>query len=74
MTPIRIVSPERRGLSASIIKMFWRAICRSWTLRLFRSRGKTGIPILIFSIFDNGGFAEIVQGQGRYTIIEHAVQ
>src|SRR5690242_14897489 len=32
------------------------------------------IPILIFSIFDNGGFAEIVQGQGRYTIIEHAVQ
>src|SRR5215208_7462631 len=32
------------------------------------------IPILVFSIFDNGGFADIVQGKGRYTIIEHAVQ
>jgi uridylate kinase len=32
------------------------------------------IPILVFSIFDNGGFAEVVQGKGRYTIIEHAVQ
>jgi uridylate kinase len=32
------------------------------------------IPILVFSIFDNGGFAAIVQGKGRYTIIEHAVQ
>ncbi|MGE0257308.1 MAG: UMP kinase [Alphaproteobacteria bacterium] len=32
------------------------------------------IPILVFSIFDNGGFAEIIQGKGRYTIIEHAVQ
>jgi len=28
------------------------------------------IPILVFSIFDNGGFAEIVQGRGRYTIID----
>jgi len=35
---------------------------------------ENGIPILVFSIFDNGGFAEIVQGKGRYTIIEHAVQ
>src|SRR3954463_7148989 len=32
------------------------------------------IPILVFSIFENGGFAEVVQGKGRYTIIEHAVQ
>jgi uridylate kinase len=32
------------------------------------------IPILVFSIFDNGGFANILQGKGRYTIIEHAVQ
>ena len=28
------------------------------------------IPILVFSIFENGGFAEVVQGRGRYTIIE----
>src|SRR6202162_3695577 len=28
------------------------------------------IPILVFSIFDNGGFAQVVQGKGRYTIIE----
>ena len=28
------------------------------------------IPILVFSIFENGGFAEVVQGKGRYTIIE----
>src|ERR1700739_229849 len=27
------------------------------------------IPILVFSIFENGGFAEVVQGKGRYTII-----
>jgi uridylate kinase len=28
------------------------------------------IPILVFSIFDNGGFAEVVQGRGRFTIID----
>ena len=28
------------------------------------------IPILVFSIFENGGFAEVVQGRGRHTIIE----
>ena len=28
------------------------------------------IPILVFSIFENGGFAQVVQGKGRYTIIE----
>ena len=28
------------------------------------------IPILVFSIFKRGGFAEVVQGKGRYTIIE----
>jgi uridylate kinase len=27
------------------------------------------IPILVFSIFESGGFAEVVQGRGRYTII-----
>ncbi|HEX3882526.1 MAG TPA: UMP kinase [Stellaceae bacterium] len=27
------------------------------------------IPILVFSIFQSGGFAEVVQGQGRFTII-----
>src|SRR5215813_5215661 len=27
------------------------------------------IPILVFSIFENGGFAEVVRGRGRYTII-----
>jgi uridylate kinase len=30
------------------------------------------IPILVFSIFETGGFAQIVQGKGRYTIIEDA--
>jgi len=28
------------------------------------------IPILIFSIFENGGFAQVGQGRGRYTVIE----
>jgi uridylate kinase len=27
------------------------------------------IPILVFSIFESGGFAEVVQGYGRFTII-----
>jgi uridylate kinase len=27
------------------------------------------IPILVFSIFENGGFAEVLRGRGRYTII-----
>ncbi|HEV7997719.1 MAG TPA: UMP kinase [Stellaceae bacterium] len=27
------------------------------------------IPILVFSIFENGGFARVVRGEGRYTII-----
>jgi uridylate kinase len=30
------------------------------------------IPILVFSIFESDGFAQVVQGQGRYTIIEEA--
>jgi len=28
------------------------------------------IPILVFSIFENGGLAEVVRGFGRYTIID----
>ncbi|HJZ18259.1 MAG TPA: UMP kinase, partial [Stellaceae bacterium] len=28
------------------------------------------IPILVFSIFENGGFAEVLRGRGRYTIID----
>jgi uridylate kinase len=28
------------------------------------------IPILVFSIFEAGGFAQVVRGEGRYTIIE----
>jgi uridylate kinase len=28
------------------------------------------IPILVFSIFEEGGFAQVVRGDGRYTIIE----
>jgi uridylate kinase len=28
------------------------------------------IPILVFSIFENRGFAQVVRGNGRYTIIE----
>src|SRR5947208_13406885 len=28
------------------------------------------IPILVFSIFENGGFAEVLKGRGRYTIID----
>jgi uridylate kinase len=27
------------------------------------------IPILVFSIFEHGGFAEVVQGKGRFTIV-----
>jgi len=27
------------------------------------------IPILVFSLFESGGFAEVLQGRGRYTII-----
>jgi uridylate kinase len=27
------------------------------------------IPILVFSIFENGAFAEVMQGRGRFTII-----
>ena len=29
------------------------------------------IPILVFSIYESGAFAEILGGNGRYTIIEH---
>jgi uridylate kinase len=28
------------------------------------------IPILVFSIFESGGFARLVRGEGRYTIID----
>jgi uridylate kinase len=28
------------------------------------------IPILVFSIFESGGFADVVQGNGRFTIVE----
>ncbi|HVH81993.1 MAG TPA: UMP kinase, partial [Stellaceae bacterium] len=28
------------------------------------------IPILVFSIFEPGGFAQVVQGKGRFTIVE----
>ena len=27
------------------------------------------IPIVVFSIFDKGGFAEVVSGRGRFTIV-----
>ena len=27
------------------------------------------IPILVFSIFESGGFAEVLRARGRYTII-----
>ncbi len=30
------------------------------------------IPILVFSIFEEGAFAEVVQGRGRFTIVEDA--
>jgi uridylate kinase len=30
---------------------------------------ENGIPILVFSIFENGGFAKVLSGCGRYTII-----
>jgi uridylate kinase len=28
------------------------------------------IPILVFSIFESGGFADVVQGKGRFTIVD----
>jgi uridylate kinase len=31
---------------------------------------ENGIPILVFSIFEHGGFAQVVQGKGRFTIID----
>jgi uridylate kinase len=31
---------------------------------------ENGIPILVFSIFESGGFAEVVRGNGRFTIVE----
>jgi len=31
---------------------------------------ENNIPILVFSIFENGGFADVVRGHGRYTIID----
>ena len=30
---------------------------------------ENGIPILVFSLFESGGFAEVLRGRGRYTII-----
>jgi uridylate kinase len=30
---------------------------------------ENGIPILVFSIFESGGFAAVVQGKGRFTIV-----
>jgi uridylate kinase len=31
---------------------------------------ENSIPILVFSIFEPGGFAEVVQGKGRFTIVD----
>jgi uridylate kinase len=28
------------------------------------------VPIVVFSIFESGGFAEIVQGRGRFTMVD----
>jgi uridylate kinase len=33
---------------------------------------ENGMPILVFSIFESGGFADVVQGRGRFTIVEDA--
>jgi len=30
---------------------------------------ENNIPILVFSIFEDGGFAQVVRGRGRYTLI-----
>ena len=32
---------------------------------------ENNIPILVFSIYESGAFAEVVRGQGRYTIIQN---
>jgi len=32
---------------------------------------ENGIPILVFSIFESGGFADVVQGKGRFTIVDN---
>ncbi len=32
---------------------------------------ENNIPILVFSIYESGAFAEVLGGSGRYTIIEH---
>ena len=31
---------------------------------------ENGIPILVFSIFTHGAFAEVMQGKGKFTIVE----
>jgi uridylate kinase len=31
---------------------------------------ENNIPILVFSIFEGGGFARVVRGEGRFTIID----
>jgi len=28
-------------------------------------------PILVFSIYDSGAFAEVLRGRGRYTIVQN---
>jgi uridylate kinase len=32
---------------------------------------ENGIPILVFSIFESGGFSDVVQGKGRFTIVDN---
>ena len=32
---------------------------------------ENNIPILVFSIYDSGAFAEVMCGRGRYTIVQN---
>lgn len=32
---------------------------------------ENSIPIIVFSIYDKGAFAEVIAGKGRYTVIDH---
>jgi uridylate kinase len=32
---------------------------------------ENSIPIIVFSIYDKGAFADVIEGRGRFTVIDH---
>ena len=70
MTPIRIGSPARRRFERLDYHEVLARDLQVMDASAISLARENRIPILVFSIFENGGFADIVQGKGRYTIIE----